>query len=87
MSIHTRRPFVIRPVCLEATGLGGQSLRATFRTAAANYWYIMRQTGIDAFGPTPDFSLKLADLIETGREGPERPGEFSFFATFHVNYG
>ena len=67
-----RRPFVLRPIIREPSEINGTDLRATYRTAAANYWYIVRQNGRDEFGPTPNFEAKRSDLIEIGREAPIR---------------
>ena len=71
MTILQTRPFNLRPVCREAPAKG-PDLRATHRTAAANYWYIVRENGHDLLGPTPDFHAKRADLVDSGREAPLR---------------
>jgi hypothetical protein len=70
--VNKRRPFVLRPIIREPAGINSTNLRATHRTAATNYWYIVRQNGRDEFGPTPDFEAKRGDLIDTGREAPIR---------------
>ena len=46
----------------------------TFWSATANALYIVRQDGVDIFGPTPEFNAKLLncpDLVANGRRGPK----------------
>jgi len=64
--------FDITPVIHPQNGLHPENSR-TFWTATANAHYIVRRTGEDVFGPTPDFEAKLAscpDLVAHGRRGP-----------------
>lgn len=68
-TIHQRRPFNLRYVVRQAGGIHGDDVRATHRTAACNYLYIMRQNGVDEFGPTPDFAARR-DLVAYGRRAP-----------------
>lgn len=68
-TLHAMRPFVIRPVILAADN----PKRATFRTATCNYLYLIRSPGShDIFGPTPDFSGRLDELVASGRAAPVR---------------
>lgn len=71
MNMNNRAPFNMRPVVREAFSIKGDDLRGLHRTATCNFHYITRTVGADQFGPTPDFTEKLGDLVETGRRGPK----------------
>ena len=71
-TIHEIRPFNLRYIVRDSTGISGNDMRATHRTAECNYLYIMRQNGADEFGPTPNFAARSADLIDHGRLAPIR---------------
>lgn len=71
-TIHEIRPFNLRYIVREATSIHGDDMRATHRTAQCNYHYIMRENGVDEFGPTPNFAARRADLVDHGRLAPIR---------------
>lgn len=68
-TIQNLRPFNVRWIIRDGESIHGEDRRATHRTAACNYRYIMRQNGVDEFGPTPDFASR-GDLLATGRIAP-----------------
>lgn len=68
-SIQERRPFNLRYIISEPGGIHPDDARTTFRTAACNYFYIVRQNGVDRYGPTPDFAART-DLVACGRQTP-----------------
>lgn len=68
-TIHETRPFNLRYIVREPCGIRGDDMRKLHRTASCNYLYIMRQTGSDEFGPTPDFAARR-DLFDHGRLAP-----------------
>ncbi len=68
-TIHERRPFNLRYIVRAPGGIHGDEHRATHRTASCNYRYIMRENGVDEFGPTPDFAARR-DLFDHGRCAP-----------------
>lgn len=68
-TIHENRPFNLRYIVREPGGIHGDDMRMLHRTATCNYFYIMRQTGSDEFGPTPDFAARR-DLFDHGRRAP-----------------
>lgn len=67
-----RRPFRLGKIGGNTLLPRGEQYRTTHKSAVANYLYTIRQDGADHYGPTPPFSAKAADLIETGREAPVR---------------
>lgn len=69
-TIHERRPFNLRYIVGAGVGIHAADMRATHRTAACNYLYIMRQNGRDQHGPTPDFASRR-DLFDHGRCAPK----------------
>jgi hypothetical protein len=71
-TIHQTRPFNLRYIVREAISIHGDNVRTTHRTAQCNFLYIMRQNGIDEFGPTPDFAARSGDLVDHGRLAPIR---------------
>ena len=71
MNIFEDRPFNIRYVVRQHSGSYVPELLRTHRTAAASWFYIHRQFGIDEFGPTQDWS-KRDDLAAYGRCAPRR---------------
>lgn len=71
-SIHDRIPFRFGEIGGDTAPPEREAFRTTFRTAQANYLYIMRQDGDDELGRTPNFSAKIADLVDHGRETPLR---------------
>ena len=67
--IQQRRPFNLRYIVREAGGIHGDDMRMLHRTASCNYRYIVRENGLDEFGPTPDFAARR-DLFDHGRCAP-----------------
>lgn len=70
-TLYHDRPFNIRYSVRQHTGRYTPELLRTHRTGCASWLYINRRHGIDAFGPTPDWS-KRGDLVATGRCAPQR---------------
>ena len=61
--------FKLSPVIHPQHGVADPATR-TFWSAEANARYIVRQSGADIFGQTPDWSAKLGNLCEHGRRAP-----------------
>jgi len=61
--------FQLCPVIHPAGGVGDPASR-TFWSAEANARYIVRESGTDIFGHTPDWSAKRVNLGEHGRRAP-----------------
>lgn len=72
-SLHHDRPFNIRYAVHERTTRYTPELLRTHRSARANWLYINRGQGTDAFGPTPDWLVR-DDLAAVGRCAPARAG-------------
>ena len=70
-SLYHDRPFNIRYAVHERGTRYTPELLRTHRTARASWLYILRKHGADAFGPTPDWSLR-DDLVAHGRCAPAR---------------
>ena len=68
-TIQEHRPFNLRYILREPGGIHGEDMRMLHRTASCNYRYIMRENGVDEFGPTPDFAARR-DLFDHGRRAP-----------------
>lgn len=68
------RPFNLRYVVRQRGDRYTPELLRTHRTAKASSLYIHRKYGIDAFGPTPDWS-KRDDLVAFGRCAPARAND------------
>ena len=67
-----KQPFQITPIIHPQGGVPSDKSR-THGSATANALYIVREDGVDLFGPTPNFAAKLIecpDLVEHGRRGP-----------------
>ncbi|MEO9132006.1 MAG: MobA/MobL family protein [Sphingomonas sp.] len=73
-SLYHDRPFNLRYAVREHVGHYTPELLRTCRTAKANWLYIHRRHGIDAFGPTPDWSTR-GDLVAFGRCAPARASD------------
>lgn len=71
-TIHESRPFNLRYIVRDAVGIHGDDRRTLHRTAKCNYLYIVRESGSDEFGPTPDFAARRNELVALGRAGPLR---------------
>lgn len=70
-SLYHDRPFNIRYAVHQHSGRYTPELLRTHRTARASWLYIHRGQGADAFGPTPDWSVR-DDLVAFGRCAPNR---------------
>ncbi len=70
-TLYHDRPFNIRYAVHQHTGRYTPELLRTHHTARASWLYINRRHGIDAFGPTPDWSVR-DDLVAHGRCAPSR---------------
>lgn len=73
-SLYHDRPFNIRYAVHQHTSRYTPELLRTHRTARASWLYINRGRGADAFGPTPDWSLR-DDLAANGRCAPARANQ------------
>lgn len=70
-SLYHDRPFNIRYAVHQRSSRYTPELLRTHRTARASWLYINRGQGADAFGPTPDWTLR-DDLVAQGRCAPAR---------------
>lgn len=61
--------FQLSPVIHPVHKVGDPASR-TFWSAEANARYIVRESGVDIFGPLPDWSAKRANLGAFGRRAP-----------------